>query len=170
MHTSTDMSLALSELKPLITAEKFDELDAALKRFGLDFVLSVELLNYCRAQQERDMVIFLTTLNTYNGNSIAQAGLLLACYQSIASAQLNETLKALPSDSVVRRAIEIILQDPKSVNPNIDHSLKGSADDWTLAIELLLDHQREEASVLLALAPQEDPEFASFQMLRKRLQ
>lgn len=169
MYTPAEMSLALSELKPLIAEENFEELDAALNRFGLDFVLSNGLMDYCRAQRDGDMVVFLATLNSYNGNSIAQAGLLLACYQSIASARLNAAMMALAPDFVVRRAVEIILQDDKSSCADLALPFAGSADDWALALELLLDHEREEALALLALAPRDNPVSARLELLQQRL-
>ena len=70
MWTESEMSSAVQQLTPLIAEENFVALETAIQQIGLDFVLSDDLIDYCRINSQLAMLKFLTTLAAHNNQVI----------------------------------------------------------------------------------------------------
>lgn len=144
----------LNRLAPLLHAEDFAGLEAALTDIGLDEACGRDFINFCRMRREAPMVMMLCTLGAANGIDAVWCQRMLDLYQSATSMVPRGFLAGLPARHVLLQALEVWWGGKDLPLPALagkDRQRLGREEEIELAVEFLLDHDRHEAATGLVL-------------------
>jgi len=151
MQLSAEMHHALARINTALLNGNEDQLALAFDGVDLQKLLSQETIAIVRALGKAPLTMLLCTLAQHNDVEVERAGHWLACYQSIARQQLEPELAQLSRQHVLRLAVEALtLREPLQIEQLQKIKLKGSAQVWQDAVEVLLDH-KDWASTLTLL-------------------
>lgn len=127
-------------LKPLLGQADTSALENALITLGLPLVCSRGFIDYCRIKNEKPLVMLLTSLAISNDIQATWAQRILDIYQSIAKeGELTPALQELSPRHVLRQCMALITQQKPL---DLHKGILGSAQDVSIAIELLLDYDK----------------------------
>jgi tetratricopeptide (TPR) repeat protein len=91
---------------------------------------------------KKPITLLLCTLAAQNEVEVARAQHWLACYQSILREKLESPLDALSRQNVLRLSVESLIQKQSFTASSLSgKKIKGTAQAWQDALELLLDHK-----------------------------
>jgi len=151
MQLSAEMHHALARINTALLNGNEDQLALAFDGVDLQKLLSQETIAIVRALGKAPLTMLLCTLAQHNDVEVERARHWLACYQSIARQQLDPELAQLSRQHVLRLAVEALtLRQPLQMAQLQKIKLKGSAQVWQDAVEVLLDH-KDWASTLTLL-------------------
>lgn len=151
MKLSIEMHCTLATLNAALLKGDEQTLEKALVGVDLEELLSQSTIAVARGLGKDPLVMLLSTLAIHNDIEVVDAQRWLAAYQSIARKQLQPGLTELSPRHVRRMAVEaLIRQQPVEAAQLRATKLKGSAQDWQEAVELLIDH-KDWSSVLTLL-------------------
>ncbi len=142
MTLSIEMHRSLAMLNAALLQGDEQALENAFVGVDLHELLSQSTITVVRGLGKDPLVMLLCTLATHNDVEVADAQRWLEAYQSIARRQLQPGLTELSTRHVRRMAVEtLISQQPMQETQLRKTRLKGSAQDWQEAMELLIDHK-----------------------------
>lgn len=142
MKLSVAMHEALSKVNAALMQGDEVALERSFDGVDLEQFLSQETIAVARALGKKPMVLLLCTLAEQNGVQPMRAKHWLDCYQSVVRQKLAPSLLVLSQLNVLRLVVESLME--KKVLSFETHSLskvKGGAQAWQDALELLLDHR-----------------------------
>lgn len=138
------MKIALSQLKPLVGGEHMEVLETIILEHGLDFIIGNEFIDFCRRKKEARIVVFVTTLATFNAPQPAKPELLELCYSSILQNEIRLKNERNAQTHVLHHTLQSIIENTEMANDvRTLQILQGADADWHLAFELCLDHNQE---------------------------
>jgi hypothetical protein len=142
MKLSVAMHEALSKINAALMQGDEVALERSFDGVDLEQLLSQETIAVARALGKKPMVLLLCTLAEQNGVQPMRAKHWLDCYQSVVRQKLVPSLLVLSPLNVLRLVVESLME--KKVLGFETRSLskvKGGAQAWQDALELLLDHR-----------------------------
>lgn len=142
MKLSIEMHRTLALLNAALLQGDERTLEKAFVGVDLNELLSQATISVVRGLGKGPLVMLLCTLAEHNDVEVADAKRWLAAYQSIARQQLQLGLAELSTRHVRRLAVQTLIQQkPVEESQLRGTKLKGSAQDWQEAMELLIDHK-----------------------------
>jgi hypothetical protein len=142
----------LLQLASLLEAQDFHGLEAALLEFGLDQACGADFVDFCRIRREAPIVIMLSTLGVANGIDVRRSQRILDLYQSAMAPTPKGFLAILPANHVLRKALAVWHSGKDLPFQSAADSDSGTNEDHQLAVEFLLDHDRDRAASDLVLS------------------
>ena len=142
MKLSLEMHRALASINAALMKGDQSALESAFDGVNLAQILSQDTIAVTRALGKKPITLLLCTLAEQNGVETARAQHWLACYQSILRQKLEAPLDALSRQNVLRFAVESLMQGQSLTSATLaGKKIKGTAQAWQDALELLLDHK-----------------------------
>jgi len=142
MKLSLEMHRALASINAALMKGDQAALESAFDGVNLAQILSQDTIAVTRALGKKPITLLLCTLAEQNGVETARAQHWLACYQSILREKLEAPLEALSRQNVLRFAVESLMQRQSLTAATLaGKKIKGTAQAWQDALELLLDHK-----------------------------
>lgn len=141
-YTKKEMQAFVDLLKPMLGQADTTALENTLITLGLPLICSKGFIDYCRIKNEKPLVLLLTTLAINNEINVTWAQRILDIYQAIGKdGELVPGLAELSPRHILRQSLSLIAHDHPM---NLSKGLLGSAQDISIAIEVLLDYDKSE--------------------------
>ena len=142
MKLTVEMHRALASINAALMKGDETSLEDAFGGVDLEQLLSQETIAVTRALGKKPMTLLLCTLAVQNQVEALRAQHWLACYQSVIREQLQPPLDGLSRQNVLRLAVESLIsgRSLSTASPSVK-KIKGTAQAWQDALELLLDHK-----------------------------
>ncbi len=142
MKLTLEMHRALASINAALMKGDESALEAAFGGVDLNQLLSQDTIAVTRALGKKPITLLLCTLAEQNEVEVARAQHWLACYQSILREKLESPLDGLSRQNVLRLSVESLIQKQSFTAASLSgKKIKGAAQAWQDALELLLDHK-----------------------------
>ena len=138
MTISEHIAKSLDRIKSALQRDDLDAISQELEIVNLPELLSSATIDNVRARREHVVCVFLCSLAVTNDVAAERAASLLACYQSILTKTLDNSLARLPSRHV-RATTVLAIASKIPLTQAALKSVKGNDRDWQDSIELCLD-------------------------------
>jgi hypothetical protein len=138
MKISDQIAKSLYRIKLALQRDDLDAISQELEQVHLPELLSSATIDEVRARREHVVCVFLCSLAVTNDVAAERAASWLACYQSILTKTLDDTLARLPSRHV-RATTVLAIASKLPLTKAVLKSAKGNDQDWQDSIELCLD-------------------------------
>ena len=142
MKLTVEMHRVLALINTALMKGDDAALAEAFEGVDLSELLSQETITVARALGKKPMTLLLCTLAEQNDVEPIRAKHWLDCYQSIVQNRLSLSLQSLSNQNVLRMVVESLMKKmPLNASTLAGKKVKGSAQAWQDAIELLLDNR-----------------------------
>lgn len=142
MKLTLEMHRALASINAALMKGDESALEAAFGDVDLQQLLSQDTIAVTRALGKKPITLLLCTLAAQNEVEVTRAQHWLACYQSILREKLESPLDGLSRQNVLRLSVESLIQKQSFTASSLSgKKIKGTAQAWQDALELLLDHK-----------------------------